>query len=114
VGEIEAEAARIREAIIDYARREDVQVIKGSEQQLRIRFDTQLKFPGKNESGRKQLDDSIMDAGKWPEVSQLDTRSLSRVIEDGLWDKELLEELKKYGQVEETSSVFLSKLKDEE
>ncbi|MDP6825344.1 MAG: PD-(D/E)XK nuclease family protein [Dehalococcoidales bacterium] len=114
VGEIEAEAARIREAIIDYARREDVQVIKGSEQQLRIRFDTQLKFPGKNESGRKQLDDSIMAAGKWPEVSQLDTRSLSRVIEDGLWNKELLEELKKYGQVEETSSVFLSKLKDEE
>ncbi|MBA7666097.1 hypothetical protein ES703_74174 [subsurface metagenome] len=112
--EIEEDTNKIREAIIDYARREDVQVIKGSDQKIRIKFDKQLKFPGKNESERKQLDKSIMEAGKWLEVSQLDTTALTRIIKNSLWDKELLDEVIKYGRIEETSSVYLSKPKDEE
>ena len=55
-----------------------------------------------------------MQAGKWPEVSQLDTTALTRIVEDGLWDKELIDEVMKYGRIEETSSVYLSKLKEEE
>ncbi|MEE8413268.1 MAG: PD-(D/E)XK nuclease family protein [Dehalococcoidales bacterium] len=112
--EIEEDTARVREAIVDYARREDVRVINGSDQKIRVRFEKQLKFPGKNESERQQLDKSIIEAGKWPEVSQLDTASLSRIVKSNLWDKELLDEVLKYGRVEETSFVQLSKLKDEE
>ncbi|MFC1991295.1 PD-(D/E)XK nuclease family protein, partial [Chloroflexota bacterium] len=112
--EIEEDTAKVREAIVDYARREDVRVINGSDQKIRVRFEQQLKFPGKNESERQQLDKSIMEAGKWPEVSQLDTASLNRIVKNSLWDKELLDEVLKYGRIEETSYVNLSKLKDEE
>ncbi|MBA7684791.1 hypothetical protein ES703_93200 [subsurface metagenome] len=48
------------------------------------------------------------------EVSQLDTTALTRVVEDSLWDKELIDEVVKYGRIEETSSIYLSKLKDAE
>ncbi|MFC2015035.1 hypothetical protein ACFLUP_03485 [Chloroflexota bacterium] len=73
-----------------------------------------MKFPGKNDSERQQLDKSIIEAGKWPEVSQLDMASLNRIVKDNLWDKELLDEVIKYGRIEEASFVHLSKLKDEE
>jgi hypothetical protein len=48
------------------------------------------------------------------EVSQLDTTALGGVIEDGLWDKSLIEQVLEFTRVEETSSVYLSKLKESE
>jgi len=113
-GEVNEEMAKVKEALIDYARREGVTVIKGSNRKVRVKFDEKLKFPGKNEAERQELDDTIVQAGKWMEVSQLDTVALSRVIEQSLWDKELIDEVMKYGRIEETSTIYLSKLKDEE
>jgi len=89
-------------------------VIKGSNRKVRVKFDEKLKFPGKNESDREELDNTITEAGKWLEVSQLDTTALTRIVEGGLWDKELIDEVLKYGRIEKTSAVYLSKLKDEE
>jgi len=112
--EIDEELGKVREAILAYARNEGVRVIRGSDRQARIKFDEKLKFPGKNEAGRQQLDSAIMEAGKWLEVSQLDTVSLIQVIENGLWDKELIDEVMKYGRIAESDSIYLSRLKDEE
>jgi len=110
---IEAELGKIREAILDYARREEAEVIRGSDHKARVKFDEKLKFPGKNEEERQALDQVISEAGKWQEVSQLDTTALTRVIEDGVWSKELVEQLMKFGRIEESGSIHLSKLKDE-
>jgi len=112
--EIEEELGKVKEAILEYARREQVEMIKGSDRKARVRFDKRLKFPGKNEAGRKGLDNALVRTGKWMEVSQLDTTALTRIVEEGLWDKELIDEVLKYGRIEETSSIYLSKLKDEE
>jgi len=112
--EIDEEMAKVKEAILDYARREEVEVIKGSDRKVRVKFDEKLKFPGKSEDERKELDDAIKQAGKWMEVSQLDTMSLSRVIENSLWSEELIDQVLKYGRIEETSAIYLSKLKEEE
>jgi hypothetical protein len=112
--EIDEEMAKVKEALIDYARREGVTVIKGSNRKVRVKFDEKLKFPGKNERGREELDNTITQAGKWLEVSQLDTTALTRIVEGGLWDKELIDEVLKYGRIEKSSAVYLSKLKEEE
>jgi putative RecB family exonuclease len=114
VSEIDDEMAKVKEALIDYAQREDVTVIKGSNRKVRVRFDEKLKFPGRNEPGREELDDMIIRARKWLEVSQLDTSALTRIVEGRLWDKELINEVMKYGRIEETSAVYLSKLKEGE
>ncbi len=112
--EIEEELGKVKEAILAYARSEGVGVVRGSDRQARVRFDAKLKFPSKNETGRQELDSTIVGAGKWMEVSQLDTTSLVRVVENGLWDKELIDEVMKYGRIEESNSIYLSRLKDEE
>ena len=112
--EVEEEIEKAKEAILEYAKREQVQMIKGSDRKARIRFDKKLKFPGKNEAERAELDNTITAAGKWMEVSQLDTTALTQIVEDGLWDKETIDEVMKYGRIEESSSVYLSKLKDAE
>jgi len=101
-------------AILDYARREEVELIRGSDYKARVKFDEKLKFPGKNDAERQGLDKAIKEAGKWAEVSQLDISSLTRVIENSLWSKDLIEQVMKYGKIEETTSINISKLKDEE
>ncbi len=108
------EMDKVKEALIDYARKENVAVIKGSGYKVRVKFDEKLKFPGKSETERQELDELIVQAGKWPEVSQLDTTALNRIIEEGLWDKELINEVMNYGRIEETSAIYLSKLKEGE
>jgi putative RecB family exonuclease len=112
--EIEDEMEKVREAIIEYARREEVQVIKGSDCKARVKFDEKLKFPGKNDAGRPELEGIINRAEKWKEVSQLDTTSLVCIVEQGLWSKDLIDRVMKYGRIEATESVSISKLKDEE
>jgi RecB family exonuclease len=111
--EIKDEMGKVREAILDYARREEVEVIKGSDCKARVRFDEKLKFPGKNDADRQELDDMIKEAGKWAEVSQLDTTSLTRIIENGIWSKDLIDKVMKYGRIEASDSIYISKLKDE-
>jgi len=111
---IDEETAKVKEALIEYARREDVTVIRGSDRKARVKFDEKLKFPGKNEPGRAELDSAIVKAGKWQDVSQLDTTALARIVEGGLWDKALVSEVIKYGRIEETGAVYLSKLKEGE
>ncbi len=111
---IKDEMEKVREAMLDYARKEEVELIKGSDYKARIRFDQNLKFPGKRDTERQELDQTIREAGKWAEVSQLDTTSLTRIIENSLWSKDLIDQVMKYGKIEETNSVSISKLKDEE
>ncbi len=112
--EIEEELGKVKEAIFDYARREQVEMIKGSDRKIRVKFDEKLKFPGKNEAERQELEETIKSSGKWMEVSQLDTTVITRIVESGLWDKELIDEVMKYGRIEKTSSIYLSKLKDDQ
>lgn len=109
---IKDEMEKVREAIVEYAKREEVELIKGSDYQARVKFDEKLKFPGKNDAGRQELDRTIREAGKWTEVSQLDISSLTHVIENDLWSKELIDQVIKYGRIEQTSSVTVSKLQD--
>ncbi len=112
--EIDQEMGKVKEAMLDYARREEVELMKGSDYKARVKFDEKLKFPSKNDAERQELDNAIKEAGKWAEVSQLDTMSLTRVVENALWTKDLIEKVIRYGKIEETSSINISKLKDEE
>lgn len=112
--EIDRDMEQVREALIEYARRENATVIRGSDRKARIRFDMRLKFPGKNEPERDELDNTIIQAGKWSDVSQLDTVALTRVIENKIWDKALIDQVLQYGKLEQTTSISLSKLKEVE
>jgi len=111
---IKDEMEKVREAILDYAKREEVEAIKGSGCRVRVSFDEKLKFPRKSDAERLELDSIIKEAGKWDEVSALDTTSLVSIVEKSLWSKDLIDRVIKYGRIEETPTVRLLKLKDEE
>jgi putative RecB family exonuclease len=113
-GEVDGEMAKVREALIDYARKQDVTTIRGNRHKVRIKCDEKLRFPRKGEPDRQSLDDTIAQAGKWLEVSQLDTAALTRIVGEGVWDKELIDRVMQYGWMEETAAVYLSKLREEE
>jgi len=85
------EVDKVKEALTEYARRENLTLIKGSGHKVRVKFDEKLRFLGKSEAERQELDEVIVQAGKWPEVSQLDTIALARIVEESLWDKELID-----------------------
>ncbi|HEX9896822.1 MAG TPA: PD-(D/E)XK nuclease family protein [Dehalococcoidales bacterium] len=112
--EIDQDMEQVREALIEYARRENVSVITGSGQKARIRSDMKLKFPSKNDPERDALDNAIIQAGKWADVSQLDTNALTRIIEHESWDKTLIDRVMQYGKLEQTTTISLSKLKERE
>ena len=112
--DIGAELDKVREALLGYAQREGVELIKGSDHKARVRFDDKLKFPGKNDAEREELDELIQQSGKWLEVSALDTTSLTRAVEDELWSRDLIEKVMEFGSIERGSSVHVSKLKEGE
>lgn len=99
----------MKEALVDYARRSGVTVVKGSNRVAKIRFSQRLKFPGKNDPDRRELDKIIMKAGNWQDVSELDTSALTKVVKEGLWNKELIDQVMRYGRLEENSVVYLVK-----
>lgn len=110
--EIENEMNKVKEAIFDYAIKEELDVIKGSGHKIRVKFDEKLKFPGKQDAERQKLDAIIKEAGKWNEVSDLNTTALTDVVENKLWDKDLIDKVLKYGRIEGSSSIHLLKLPD--
>lgn len=115
VEEIGAEMDKIREAIVAYARREECSNIQGSGCSARIYFRDALKFPKKGEPERAALENLIREVGKWMEVSDLDVFKLAKIVDEGKWDRKLVDRISKFGQIDPTTTVrlFQAKAKEE-
>ncbi len=99
--ESEAEKDLLREALIAYAKKEGIEVIKGSGHTVKVIFKKGFKFPGKHDTGREDLEKIIIDAGLWSEISELDTNSLAKIVETGMLDEKLLKKIKPFAAFEE-------------
>ncbi len=109
-----AEIEKLEEAIIRFAEKEGVDVVFGTHNKVRIKEVTRYKFPSKHSRERKELEELLRRFGKLEEVLQLDTTSLNKIILDGKWDKDLIEEIKSFIEVEKSKRLYLSKIKNEE
>jgi putative RecB family exonuclease len=114
IEEIDAEMAKIEEAIYAYARKEKLEALFGSDHIARIRNDMKEKYPLKGDPRRRVLDDIIKRAGKWMEVSELNPWALARVLNHGDWSSPLVKKIKEFSVREESCSLTLSKLKERE
>jgi putative RecB family exonuclease len=112
--EIDAELAKLEEALYAYAQKEELEAVYGSDHVARIKIETKEKYPLKGDQRRKALDELIKKAGKWMEVSDLNPWMLSRVIERGKWDSLLMKKVKEFSSLEENRSIAVSKLKERE
>jgi hypothetical protein len=112
--EIDAELAKLEEALYAYAQKEELEAVYGSDHVARIKIETKEKYPLKGDQRRRVLDELIKKAGKWMEVSDLNPWMLSRVIERGKWDSLLIKKVKEFSTQEESRSIAVSKLKERE
>ena len=111
IKEIEVELDEIKEAVIKYAADEGLEVIVGSDKQLKIIKKSKVSFPAKNSEPRKVLEEILKQINKFNEVSTLDTYALERIIKENEWDKEFFERVKGFYKLETLVSVSLSKKK---
>ncbi len=112
IGEIDAELAKLEEALFAYAQREEVEAIYGSDHVAKIKVEMKEKYPLKGDPSRKALDEFIKSAGKWMEVSDLNPWMLARILERGGWPPSLAKKVKEFSTVEKSRTITLSKLKE--
>jgi len=112
--EIDAELAKIEEALYAYAQREELETIFGSDHVAKIKVEMKEKYPLKGDPSRKTLDEIIKKAGKWMEVSDLNPWMLARVIGRRGWPPSLVNKIKEFSTAEESRSITVSKLKERE
>jgi hypothetical protein len=110
--EIDAELARVEEALFAYAKREGLDAIYGSDHVAKIRIEIKEKYPLKGDPSRRVLDELIKKAGKWMEVSDLNPWMLARVIERGNWPSSLVSRIKEFCSFEESRSITVQRLKE--
>jgi len=114
IEEIDEELKEIKEAVIQYAGSIGVEVVIGSDHQLKISSSEKIKVPGKGSKERESLITLLNQLNKLEEVSALDVSELKKVIKEKKWDAIILDEIKKFVEIETVKSVRLSKSKREE
>jgi putative RecB family exonuclease len=112
--EIDAELAKVEEALYAYAQREELEAIFGSDHVAKIKIEMKEKYPLKGDPHRRVLDEIIKNAGKWMEVSDLNPWMLARVIGRGGWPLSLVKKVKEFSTTEESRSITVSKLRERE
>lgn len=109
---IDSELELLKEAIIAYAKKEGVEVIRGNDKKLRIKIEEKNFFPTKEEKEREELDAVIKEAGKWELVSDLNVHALAKAMAG--WSPELVEKIKEFQRKEESYRIYVSSLKERE
>lgn len=111
---IEDEMEKIEEAILKYAEREKIEVMRGGDHTLKINEKTRVSSPQKGTPDREELEGILKEAGKWDEISTLDSNALSEAVTEKRWDKKILSRIMKYLTIDRRTQIYLSKLREEE
>lgn len=106
----ESELAKLKEALIVYAQKEKVEVVRGSDNKLRVKDVMSYKFPRKDTPDRAALDDLIKKEDKWLEVSDLNASALSKAVKEGVWSEKLVKKILEYQKMERDFRFSLSRL----
>ena len=110
--EIDAELAKIEEALVSYGQKEKVETVFGSDHIVKMAIERKEKYPLKGDPRRRALDELIRKAGKWLEVSDLNPWMLARVLGRNGWAADLVNKVKQFAMTEETRSITVTKLKE--
>ena len=107
--EIDQELEKIKEALFEYAKKEKLEVIAGSDMKARLKVYENIKFPPKGSEERQEVEKILKGAGKWEEVSMLDAILLSKIVGQKIWHPSLLKKLEEFQTTEQNRQIYLSK-----
>ena len=114
IDKIDEEIDKIKEAAIKYAEKEGVDVIRGSNNKLKVSEKQKISCPPKGSEERKELEMALKESDKWDEVSDIDARAVEKAINEEKWDKRIINKIKGFLKIETRKSVSLSKLQNKE
>jgi undecaprenyl pyrophosphate synthase len=106
---LQEELALIADAAVDYAKREGITNITGSNCILKVIEETVLSFPKSGEEGRDEMEKCIKKAEIWEEVSGLNLARLNKLIENDEIDEKTRKRLMKFAEEAIEVSVRLTK-----
>jgi putative RecB family exonuclease len=94
--EIEQEQEKIAEAAIEFAKRENIQVIDGPDKQLVVTIKEELAAPTRRDDQDKWegLRESLIESDKYVEVSTVNSSMLNRMLKS--WPRELVAKIKDF------------------
>jgi putative RecB family exonuclease len=107
--EAEEELEKIREALIAFCKREEVQVVAGSESKISVKAYETIKFPSKNTKERIELIDTLKKLGRLEEVSGFNTYALANILDKKEWEKDELDQLERFWTAETNYRLTISK-----
>jgi putative RecB family exonuclease len=111
---LQCELDLIAEAAIEYAKKDEISRITGSDCSLSIATAQTLAFPLSGDEKRPQLEECIKKAGIWDRVSSLNLKSVEKIASDETVDVKVRKQLLKFADEIETTSVRLVKKKSDE
>jgi len=114
IKEIDEELEEIKEAVIQYAGNIGVEVVIGSDHKLKISSSEKINVPDKGTKERESLIELLSQLNRLEEVSAFDVAELKKAIKEEKWDSDILDEIKKFVEIETVKSVRLSKSKRED
>ncbi|MEK7286346.1 MAG: PD-(D/E)XK nuclease family protein [Nitrospirota bacterium] len=88
---------QVKEAMVAYAQQKKVEILYDKTHKVRVRVYENVKFPGKNDPGRAELEMLVKKSGVWEEVATLDTFVLSKKITDAHWPDDVISGIKAKG-----------------
>ena len=111
VDALQEELDLIAEAAIEYARKEEISRIAGSNCSISISTVTSLAFPLSGDEKRPQLEACIKKVGIWDKVSSLNLSRIEKLVTDEAVDVKVRKQLLKFAAEIEKTSVRLVKKK---
>ena len=111
---LQMELDLLSDAAAEYAKREGVTNITGSDNILKITEERVYQFPRSDDEGREELEEFIKEAGIWNDVSGLNLTRLTKILEDEDLDNKIREGLLKFAEEVYKVDVRLVKKREPE
>lgn len=107
IKDLNEEFEKVRQRLIDFAKKEEVDVVFGSDVKASIDSYESFSFPSKNQ--RKDFNETIKQLGLWNQLAVVDTYELAKKIKNREIHEELIKILDKFIEKKKTDIVKLSK-----
>jgi putative RecB family exonuclease len=105
--EISAKLEKVKEALAEFAEKDGVNNIYGSEFIAFVKKYPRLSFPKKNDLDRKDFEDTVRKVGLWDKLASVDVYELAKMINSGLLHDEIVNVLDRFVTKGSTTYVRL-------
>jgi len=106
---LEEKLEKIREALVEYAKKEKVNMVFGSDVKASIKSYPKLSFPKKKDPNQKDFFEAVRKIGLWDKLATVDVYELARMINSGELHEDLMKLLDRFIEKGERVVVGLRK-----